>query len=80
MKLWTFEAAEADALARHSDCEYALSTTGMRADFVLTVVVKLWRNLDCYLNDDPPKYEVEGYVWDSPRNQGIFGSDALAQS
>lgn len=53
--------AVADALQRFPDCKYADWDNGMSFPFHITIVVKMWRNEDCYLNDDPPKRVVEGY-------------------
>lgn len=57
----TTEEAIADALERHPDCKHADWDNGL--DFLLraTIVVKLWRNQECYLSGDPPKYVEEGY-------------------
>lgn len=51
----------ADALAKHSDCSFGHIYNGMDWRFNMTRVVKLWRNEECYLNNDPEKYVVEGY-------------------
>lgn len=50
-----------DAMKRHPECKYGRVYNGMNWAFQMTRVVKLWRNEDCYLNDDPCKFEVEGY-------------------
>lgn len=50
-----------DALAKHPDCTYGDWANGMNGWLQVTVVVKLWRNEECYLAGDPPKYTVEGY-------------------
>lgn len=50
-----------DAMKRHPECKYGRVYNGMNCMFQLTRVVKLWRNEDCYLNDDPCRHEVEGY-------------------
>lgn len=57
----TAQEAMQDALKKHPDCSYADWDNGMTAFFELTIVVKLWRNEECYLANDPPKYTVEGY-------------------
>jgi hypothetical protein len=60
-KLWIMEEAIDDALARHGDCDTATAYQGMAFPFSLTWVVKLWRNVECFEADDPPKYVEEGY-------------------
>ncbi len=62
MRHWTPVEAMRDALAKHPDCSYADWQNGMMFPFVITVVVELWRNEECYLADDPPRHVVEGYV------------------
>jgi hypothetical protein len=57
-----YDDAELDALQRHPDCKYATSTNGLNCALQLTIVVKLWRNLECAAAGDPPKYTVEGYL------------------
>lgn len=57
-----------DALARHPDCSYADWTNGLTAFFQRTIVVNLWRNEECYLAGDPPRYTEEGY---SPTFVGV---------
>lgn len=49
------------ALARHPDCAYAEAYNGLSASLDLTWVVKLWRNEECYLAGDPPKYIEDGF-------------------
>lgn len=61
-KTYTPEEAIADAKAKHPDCEHGEVRNGMNWRFDLTHVVALWRNDECYLNDEPPKYQVEGYL------------------
>lgn len=56
--------AKADALAKNQDCEYAECRNGLNAWLQPTWVVHLWRNEECYLAGDPPRYEVEGYLAD----------------
>lgn len=55
------EAAMADALAQHPECSYADWQNGMAFPFQLTIVVRLWRNEECYLAGDPPRHVCEGY-------------------
>lgn len=50
-----------DALDKYPDCKYANWDNGMNAYFQITIVVKLWRNEECYLANDPPRHVVEGY-------------------
>ena len=50
----TPEQAMQKALEEHPDCRFAEST----------IVIKLWRNQECYLQNDPPKYE-KSYPKDS---------------
>jgi hypothetical protein len=57
----TAEEAMADALSKHPECSYADWTNGLAFPFIPTYVVNLWRNEECYLNDDPPKHVCEGY-------------------
>jgi len=57
----TPQEAIADALSKHPDCKYADWDNGLTAFLELTIVVKLWRNEECFLHNDPPKYIVEGY-------------------
>lgn len=61
-RVWTVEEAIADALAKHPDCKYADWGNGMAFLFTPTIVVKLWRNEECFLADDPPKYIEDGYT------------------
>lgn len=51
----------AHAMGQHPDCKYGDWDNGMAFPFTLTRVVKLWRNEECYLAGDEPKYIVEGY-------------------
>lgn len=55
------EDAKIDALRKHPDCKYAEVYNGLTMFLETTWVVKLWRNEDCYLANDPPKYIEEGY-------------------
>jgi hypothetical protein len=45
----------------HPDCKFGVVRNGMTAFFQLTRGVLCYRNEECYLNEDPAKYEVEGY-------------------
>ena len=54
-----------DAISKHPDCSYGVVRNGLNALLQLTRVVKLWRNEECYLSGDPPKYVVEGYKKES---------------
>jgi hypothetical protein len=63
-KKWTYDEAMVDALAKHPECTYADWANGIRMDgigFQTTVVINLWRNEDCFINNDPPRHVVEGY-------------------
>jgi hypothetical protein len=60
-KKWTPDEAKTDALAKHPDCAYADWENGMNSNFRMTIVVMLWRNEECFINNDPPRHEVEGY-------------------
>jgi hypothetical protein len=62
-----YGAAMLDALQQHPDCTYADWTNGVDLLFNLTYVVRLWRNEECYLAGDPPKYEVNGPYYQSNR-------------
>jgi hypothetical protein len=53
------------ALSMHPDCSYADWANGMDYLLTVTIVVKLWRNEECYLAGDPPKYVEEGYRYRS---------------
>ena len=45
------------ALQKHPDCKYTDWENGLAPiTFALTYVIKLWRNEECYLANDPPKY------------------------
>ena len=57
----TPEDAMADALSRHPDCTYAKWYDGLTYVFIRTIVVKLWRNEECFRAGDPPRHVVEGY-------------------
>jgi hypothetical protein len=48
------------ALAEHPDCSYGTAENGLDFLFNPTWVIKLWRNEECYLADDPPRYTVQG--------------------
>ncbi len=54
-RAWTPKDAMEDALAKHRDCTYADWANGLDCLFNSTIVVRLWRNEECFLNDDPPK-------------------------
>jgi hypothetical protein len=58
----TSDEAKLDALQRHSDCKHAEVYNGLNFLLQLTWVVKLWRNEECYLNDDPPRHVEQGYL------------------
>jgi len=62
MKTWIPEEAMTDALQKHPDCTYADWTLGLNMNLQVTIVVRLWRNKECYLNGDPPRIEAEGYL------------------
>ena len=57
----TDDAIIEDAIKRHPECSFGQVVNGMNCFFEITRVVRLWRNEDCYLHDDPPRHEVEGY-------------------
>ncbi len=59
---WTYETAMADALAKHPDCTHADWTPGLDGWYRSTIVVKLWRNEECWIAGDPPRHTVEGYL------------------
>jgi hypothetical protein len=61
MKQWTEETAMADALAKHPKCSYADWDNGLTSIFRMSVVVKLWRNKECWAAGDPPRHTIEGY-------------------
>jgi len=58
---FTPDEAMADALAKHPECSYADWDNGLSIGLGLTIVVSLWRNVDCWMNEDPPRNVVEGY-------------------
>jgi len=60
-KDWTQAEAKLNALQLHPDCSYAEVRNGMAFPFVLTWVIELWRNEECYLSGDPPKYTEQSY-------------------
>jgi len=60
-RAWTPDEAMTDALSKHPDCTFADWTPGLDCLLNSVIIVKLWRNEDCYLNDDPPKYKIGGY-------------------
>ena len=51
------EQAMQKALEEFPDCTYADWDNGFAFPLIPTIVVKLWRNQECYLNGDPPKHE-----------------------
>ena len=51
-----------EALAMHPDCSYGDWDNGLDCYLRLTVVVNLWRNEECYLAGDRPRYTVGGFV------------------
>jgi len=55
----------ADAISKHPDCSFGVIYNGVGISFpprlFTTRVVKLWRNEECYLCNDPPKYTVDDY-------------------
>lgn len=62
MKRWTPAEAMEDALKEHPDCTYADWDNGIAPMFAgFTIVVKLWRNEECWAAGDPPKHVIEGY-------------------
>lgn len=62
LRVWTPAEAKADALANNPDCGFAEWDNGMAFPFTLTIVVKLWRNEECFLAGDPPRRVVDGYL------------------
>jgi len=60
----TSDEAIKDALQKHPDCCYTTWDNGLNVFLQLTIVVKLWRNEECYLANDPPRYICEGYLAD----------------
>jgi len=60
-QLWTPETAKAEALRQHPDCSYAEWENGLDYFLQPTIVVKLWRNEECWANDDPPRHIVGGF-------------------
>ena len=57
----TPEEAMQDALQKYHDCKHAEWKNGLDCFLRLTIVVQLWRNYECYINDDPPRRVVQGY-------------------
>ena len=57
--------AKLDALQKHPDCVHAEVYNGINLMFFSTWVIKLWRNEECCLANDPPKYTVQGYSTDA---------------
>lgn len=57
----TDEEIIADALARHPDCSYGDIQNGMNWMFQMTRVVNYYRNEECYLAGDIPRWSEEGY-------------------
>ena len=51
----------ADAKTQYPECSFGQVANGLTAAFQRTRVVVLWRNEECYLAGDKPRYEVEGY-------------------
>jgi hypothetical protein len=68
----------AHALALHPDCSYAEWDNGMTFTFQFTRVVKLWRNGECYLAGDSPRYVVDGYPAYRPQSLAQGGGPAVA--
>ena len=50
-----------DALKLHPDCSYGEVENGLNCFLQLTRCVNLWRNEECWIAGDPPRYVVEGY-------------------
>ncbi len=51
-----------DALARHPDCAFADWDNGMTIlPLRVTIVVRLWRNAECWAAGDPPRHVIGGY-------------------
>ncbi len=57
----TNEEIKIDAIRRHPDCSYAEIFNGLSFTFQRTRSVSLWRNEECFLAGDPPRYQVDGY-------------------
>ena len=61
---WTPDEAMMDAARKHPECKHAEWDNGVRMagiGFRMTIVVKLWRTEECYLEGDPPRHVCEGY-------------------
>ena len=58
---WEPSEAIADALLKHPDCSYGDWDNGLNGWLEQTIVVKLWRNKECWAANDPPRHVVEGY-------------------
>ena len=57
----TPDEAMATALAANPELTYADWDNGLDYAFRLTIVVKLWRNEECWAAGDPPRKTVEGF-------------------
>ena len=68
MKPGDYQIAIAKALATHPDCSFADWDNGLDLFFNRVYVVKLWRNEECYLAGDPPKY-VENWPTKQPNEE-----------
>ena len=60
-RAWTPEEAMTDALSKHPDCTYADWTPELDMLLNDVICVKLWRNEECWMNDDPPRYTIGSY-------------------
>lgn len=61
-RTWTSEQAIQNALQNHPECGHAEVQNGMTPFFQFTHVIKLWRNIDCCIEGDPPRHIEEGYL------------------
>lgn len=64
IKFYSEVEAKQDALSKHPDCSYARVEYGLDIFLRPTWGVNLWRNEECYIEEDPPKYIEQGYSRD----------------
>ena len=48
------------AKTKHPECEFGIVVPGLSMFLQVSRVVQLWRNVECYLAEDPVRATVEG--------------------
>ena len=49
------------AKTKNPECEFGIVVSGLSMFLQLSRVVQLWRNVDCYLAEDPVRVSVAGF-------------------